>query len=374
MSRAGTGVTIRGGGIQIAFTYEGEHCRELLRLAPSAPNLKHAARLLAEIKQKIAIGAFSYSEYFGGPTVGLTCATQMDRWLDAQRIEPSTRAGYSSALRFWKAAIGDKPLRALRHSDVLTAIAARTLSGKTINNYVSVLRESCALAVLDGTLSANPVAAVPRAKYQKAPPDPFTLDEAERIIARMPEGQVRNVTEFRFFTGLRTSELAGLRWGNVDLASGTVLVTEALVRGAAKASTKTNVARLLDLNSRALAAVQRQRVHTALAGGHVFLDPRYGTPWVEERAYRRSHWEPTLRALGIRYRRPYDSRHTYATMLLMSGARPAYCARQLGHSVEMFLSTYAKWIDGDRNASEQARLEAFIKGAAADRPTALPLP
>jgi integrase len=92
----------------------------------------------------------------------------------------------------------------------------------------------------------------------------------------------------------------------------------------------------------------------------VFLDPRYEEPWFEERAFRRSFWEPTLRRLGLRYRPPYNTRHTYATMMLMAGMTPAFCAKQLGHSVEMFLRTYAKWIDGGQNALEMGRLEAAL--------------
>jgi integrase len=53
-------------------------------------------------------------------------------------------------------------------------------------------------------------------------------------------------------------------------------------------------------------------------------------------------------------------RHTYATTLLMAGANPAWCAKQLGHSIEMFHQHYAKWIDGDQNDRELARLEAAI--------------
>ncbi len=81
---------------------------------------------------------------------------------------------------------------------------------------------------------------------------------------------------------------------------------------------------------------------------------------MEERAFRRSYWEPTLRRLGMRYRPPYNTRHTYATMMLMAGMTPAFCAKQLGHSVEMFLRTYAKWIDGRQNALEMNRLEAAL--------------
>lgn len=53
-------------------------------------------------------------------------------------------------------------------------------------------------------------------------------------------------------------------------------------------------------------------------------------------------------------------RHTCATMVLMASITPAFCAKQLGHSVEMFLRTYAKWIDGDQNDLEMQRLEAAL--------------
>ncbi len=62
----------------------------------------------------------------------------------------------------------------------------------------------------------------------------------------------------------------------------------------------------------------------------------------------------------MRYRPPYNTRHTYATMMLMTGMRPAFCAKQLGHSVEMFLRTYTNWIDGGQNTLEMARLEADL--------------
>ena len=70
-------------------------------------------------------------------------------------------------------------------------------------------------------------------------------------------------------------------WANVDLASNTVLVAEAVVRGIQKHSTKTNTARTVKLNSAALAAITSQKQFTYLAGDFVFHDPRYNTPWVD---------------------------------------------------------------------------------------------
>ena len=69
-----------------------------------------------------------------------------------------------------------------------------------------------------------------------------------------------------------------------------------------------------------------------------------------------------LKRLGIRHRPPYNTRHTYATMMLMAGMTPAFCAGQMGHSVEVFLRTYAKWIPGAGDKAEMAKLERQMKG------------
>lgn len=108
------------------------------------------------------------------------------------------------------------------------------------------------------------------------------------------------MVEFWFWTGLRTSEIFALSWANVDLASNTIMVAAANVRGELKNRTKTNTARTVRLNSRAATALQRQRAHTQMAGDSVFNDPRYNTGWVDERAFRRSYWTPTLKLLGLR--------------------------------------------------------------------------
>lgn len=64
--------------------------------------------------------------------------------------------------------------------------------------------------------------------------------------------------------------------------------------------------------------------------------------------------------MGIRPRRQYDTRHTYATLCLMASMNPAFIANQLGHSVEMLLSTYAKWISSASDWRELHKLPARI--------------
>lgn len=383
-------VEIREKSMRLRFTLNGEPQRPTLKnedrtpMRPTAPNIKYANRLAAEIQRKMEVGVFDLAEYFPDACEpnGSSLGNMLDTWLATQRLAKSTLAGYASAAKFWKEAqfaeecddvLGDKVATAVTLTELLTALAMRSkLSGKTVNNYVSVLHEAMTLAVAEGHISKNLAADIPRAKWQKPPVDPFSREEVEAMIAHStkhyPE-QISNMLEAWFFTGMRTGEMFGMRWISVDLASGYAEVSESTVAGEHKDSTKTGVVRNVMLNSRALAAYKRQAKHSRMAGEFVWLDPRYGTPWADERAFRRSYWEPMLKSLGIRYRRPYNARHTYATMLLMmpKTPNPAWCAKQLGHSVEMFLKTYAKWIDGARDREIAGDINSWLDSDAASK-------
>ena len=324
MGRKGTGVEIRGKAIRIQFSLNGEVVRRTLRrdgmaVPPSAENLSEATRLAAEIRSRIADGTFCHSEYFpatsndGKP---LIVGEHLDAWLAVQRIESSTAAAYASAVRFWKSApcddkgslLGERALHRLKASHVMRALTFRPgLNAKTVNNYLTVLRRALDMAVADHALEDNLVRHVRYQRQQTPFPDPFTRDEVETIIEymteRYPDG-VANYVEFKFFSGLRPSETTALRWDDVDLEHDRIHVHRAIVRGLEKNTTKTSTARHVLLNSRARAALMRQRALTQLAGDFVFLDPRYGKPWTEERAFRRSYWDQPWKrwncATGVR--------------------------------------------------------------------------
>jgi integrase len=62
-------------------------------------------------------------------------------------------------------------------------------------------------------------------------------------------------------------------------------------------------------------------------------------------------------------------RHSYATRLLESQVNIGFAAEQMGHSMEIFLRTYAKWLGGDRNKLEMEKVEkvdAMIRSALAN--------
>lgn len=367
------GIEIRDGKIRLSFMRDGIRCREVLPLAPTPANLRHAERLRREIVDKIRLGSFRYAEYFpDSPRCGadksapVTFGDYAKRYLNLRTdLAKSTLKSYRAALNsFWLPTLGKMVLTEIVFTDVSSALAGRAWkSNKTRNNYLIVLRRVLDAAFVDGIIDRNPADRVRNAKVQQQEPDPLLLEEVELILAKMLERyheHVVNYFDFGIFSGLRTSELIALEWGDVDFRRNQVCVRRAFVEGEVK-TTKTSRIRHVDLNSRAKAALMRQKGLTFLVGGHVFLNPVTGAPWADDYRQRINYWHPTLKALGLRARDAYQTRHTYATLLLMSGANPAYVAQQLGHTtMKITLERYARWMPRADNGAEIAKFEARL--------------
>lgn len=374
MGRRGSGVEVREKSIRIRLSIGTVSVNETLRrngvpIAPTPKNTQYAERISGQIRDAILAGRYRAEDYFEAPRGSSqeTVTAALRRWVKTLADKSSaTLRGYETAANFWHEQLGERRLDDVKRSDVLLALAGQHWSGKTRNNRLSILRQALDLAVADGLLAANPAGSIPAYAHQQPEPDPFTADERDGILshfARHAPEPVLNYFEFMFFSGLRTSEGLGLHWQNVE--RGRVTVSQGLVDGAMTTRTKTKRIRTVTLNSRAAAALERQAVHTRMAAGRVFHDPRTGEPWVSDRAPRERFWRPALKVAQIRYRDPYHTRHTCATMMLMAGMNPAYVAAQLGHSVQVLLRVYAKWISSSADQVEMAKLENTLKKDAA---------
>ncbi len=63
-------------------------------------------------------------------------------------------------------------------------------------------------------------------------------------------------------------------------------------------------------------------------------------------------WMPLCKRAGVRYRNPYQLRHTYASTRLTAGANPYWLANQMGHvDVEMVFKIYGKFIPANYRRS-----------------------
>ena len=59
-------------------------------------------------------------------------------------------------------------------------------------------------------------------------------------------------------------------------------------------------------------------------------------------------WIPALKRAGVRYRNPYQTRHTFASMMLMAGEHVMWVAKQMGHTDwSLTAKRYSRWISSD---------------------------
>src|SRR5574343_138627 len=355
MGRSGTGVRAASeSSIEITFSYQGKRCRERIALQPSPANLKRAERHRAAILDAIEKGTFDYTQTFPDskraaefakrPGDAITVSDYLCTWLNVQAatLKSSTLLDYrKTVLNILIPAFGDTRLSDLKRPQLREFCMGLSCGNKRIGNILSPLRVALQDAVHDELIDSNPLFGwswkrreAPKEQYDI---DPFTADEQASILNCIPEGHGRNLIKVAFWTGMRTSELVALRWSDIDQHRGVIKVTRARTQAAKTAeTTKTRSGtREVKLLAPALSALEDQKKLTFLRQDQdqtIFLNPRTNEPWTGDQAIRKTLWEHALKRAGVRYRRPYQTRHTYASMMLTAGESPMWVAAQLGHA------------------------------------------
>jgi integrase len=187
-------------------------------------------------------------------------------------------------------------------------------------------------------------------------PDPLTIVELEAILRRLSPAMANQVL-FNSWTGLRTGELIALRTSDLQLERDRFLVRRSLSRGLLK-STKTDGQRWVNLLPPARAALESQLKLLGAPNGWIFANPYTRDRWANESKITR-RWKQALKEAGVRYRRPYQMRHTYASWLLSSGENPLFVAEQMGHvDWSMLVKIYGRWIPSASGQPAGTKVEA----------------
>jgi integrase len=145
---------------------------------------------------------------------------------------------------------------------------------------------------------------------------------------------------------MRPSETAALRLGDVDLERGEVSITKSRDQGMEAAPKTPRSARTIRL---------LPNVHEALRGMPLPLhaEPETyslrnpdGNP-ITTQWWPKKSWFPVLRALTIRPRKFYATRHTFISWGLSQGANLKWLAEYCGTSVEMIERSYGEYMTTD---------------------------
>lgn len=382
-----TGVELATGArsqsIRIKFMFRGMECRESLKLAHTKANINYAIRLRGEILNAIEKNTFKYADYFpdskvagkfGASPVRATIGDLLREQLAIanRALRPSTAKAYQDACNAHLFKQWEKtPLLDLTPAVLRAWIGTFTCKAKTLRNTLQPLSNALNQAVNDDLIPVNPLDRVKLGKIlsreqrkSEFTPDPFDMAEITAIL-NAASGQERNLWQFAFATGMRPSEYMALQWDAVDWPNFRINVARARVVKVTNEESKTEAGRRkIDMLQGAFDALKDQQQFTALAGGLVFHDPLHDTGWDTNKAVR-GRWRITLRKAKVRYRNPYQTRHTYASTLLSAGANPLYVAKQMGHrDTEMINRHYGRWLEqGCDEETRRQSAEFFAKAA-----------
>lgn len=179
-------------------------------------------------------------------------------------------------------------------------------------------------------------------KLQRVHIEPFSLSEVETILQTVRE-DYRNYYLVRFYTGMRTGEIDGLKWEFVDFQRREILIRETLIGGETEYTKTDGSQREIPMFGPVYDALKEQYEATGKLSKYVFCN-REGKSLDHNNVTKRV-WYPLLRALNLKKRRPYQTRHTAATLFLASGENPEWVARTLGHSTtEMLFKVYSRYV------------------------------
>ena len=359
--------------IRIVFMYKGIRCRETLNPLPNKSNIKYCTNLRAEILNKIAKNEFSYYEYFPesklAKRIGIikdvknnNCCdlliqqlSNYEKMVKNNYMSPSTFAGYRKIINGQLLpSFGNYNITEISAPIIREWISNLNATPKTIRNLLTPLRNMFADAINDDLIKNNPIDKIAltkliqiSSKQSEFEAEPFNASEIE-IIINTAQGQIKNLLQFGFWSGLRTSELIALKWSDIDFKRNVANIQRAKVCNIEKSTKTKSGIRSLILLPKALEALKNQQYFTNNSE-YVFHNPNTNQAWANSNKISEA-WRKLFNTLNIKFRNCYQMRHTFASTLLSNGKNPWWVATQMGHvDVEMIFKRYGKWIPKTEN-------------------------
>lgn len=276
----------------------------------------------------------------------------VERWTPEHgaTLEKSTRTRYANVYALHIApTLDDTPLNALTVGVLRrwqARLVAEGMNPGTVHKCRTFLSSVLRHAAEAEAILANPLALVraPRSEHreQVRPLAPATV---ERIRSSLDAERAALVSVLAY-AGLRPGELRALRWG--DVRERTILVQRGADPDGKAKATKTRAVRTVRLLAPLAADLREWRMASGRPGDAALVFPgKDGKAWTKDEwdVFRRRAWSTACRRAGLAsVPRPYDLRHSFASLLLAEGRTVHYVAAQLGHSPALTLSTYGHLI------------------------------
>jgi integrase len=383
------------------FRYQGKRCREYTTLPDTTENRRKMAAVLKKITSAIELSTFKYREYFPQSKIAevfeqgacITAACQQSATAAPQPTVVSASPDFESFAEQWfsesaiawrrsyKATVrqilesrlipefGELRVSGIRREQLL-AFRAKLATAKGRRNAVlSPRRVNAIMLVLSQVMNeaadrfgfVTPTQRIKPLKCKKADIKPFSLEEVRMIIENV-RPDFRNYYTVRFYTGLRTGEIDGLKWKYVDFERRLILIRETFTWKEEDYTKNDASQRDVQMSAPVYDALKAQHLATGKKSEFVFCNLD-GKPLDVNNVAKRV-WYPLLRYLNLEPRNPYQSRHTAATLWLAAGENPQWISRQLGHaSSEMLFKVYARFVPNLTRQDGSAFERLLMQGA-----------
>jgi len=298
----------------------------------------------------------------------------LKKWIDtyvATNTTVRTLHGYQGYIdRYITPTIGSIPLQSLTSPQVQKVYAdlqGRGLSANTIGQLHRVFKESLSHAVKWGILSRNVAEAVTPPKAVRNQTNMWDVDTILRFLKATRAGRFGTLYRFATLTGMRRSEICGLKWDCVDLSKSSLSVVNTLQRiagyGLVEGQPKTPKSRrsialspdTVDLMHGIRGRQMEQRLSVGDAwreSGYVFTEVD-GSPIVPDKVTQ--DFARVVKRSGLPYLSFHGLRHVHATLLLLAGTNPKIVSERLGHSnIAITMDIYSHVLPGLQEAAALA--------------------
>jgi integrase len=302
-----------------------------------------------------------------------TLAEYMETWWTRYAIPEladKTRVDYGRAWeKHVRGALGGYRMRDLTaavideyRAKLLAAGVGESMVGKVLTLLSGMFR----CAVTWGRIDRNPMQEIripqPKRARLVRPLSPGRIEAMRQPMLR--EGRLLDATLISVlaYAGVRPQEARALQWG--DIGPRTMRIERAAA-GAAVKSTKTGKIRTVAVLPPLANDLRAWREASGCPDDSALVFPtKVGTLWTDDdwRNWRKRVYGPAVEAIGLAGSRPYDLRHSFASLLIHAGASVVEVARQMGNAPSVTLDVYGH-VFGDRDSSVTVTPAEAIEGA-----------
>ena len=221
------------------------------------------------------------------------------------------------------------------------------LSASRVRNIRATFQTIIADAIKDEIITKSPFTAVKPPRIVDKEILAYTIDEVRELISAADDWFADMLT-LLFFTGMRTGEMMALEWGDINFQNKKIHISKSISHGLL-GTTKTNKSRVIDMLDPVHDALRRQYARTGLKYKNIFDAPKTKAGWRESKSITDRYWKPLVKRCGLMQIDFYDTRHTFASIMLSYGENVKWVAMMMGHaSTATTEKYYAKFINDTR--------------------------